>query len=113
MRILDPAPNRAEIERLRDRFARAFPAAGRPGVAASWAGMIDTLPDVVPVIDHVDALPGLTVATGMAGHGFGIGPGVGRVVADLVTGRPAGHDLHRFRLSRFSDGSRIELGPAL
>lgn len=113
MRILDPAPNRAEIERLRDRFARAFPAAGRPAVAASWAGMIDTLPDVVPVIDHVDALPGLTVATGMAGHGFGIGPGVGRVVADLVTGRPAGHDLHRFRLSRFSDGSRIELGPAL
>ncbi|MGL4279880.1 MAG: NAD(P)/FAD-dependent oxidoreductase [Albidovulum sp.] len=113
MRILDPAPNMAEVERLRDRFARAFPGAGRPAIAATWAGMIDTLPDVVPVIDHVAAVPGLTLATGMAGHGFGIGPGVGRVVADLVSGRAPGHDLHRFRFPRFSDGSPIELGPAL
>jgi glycine/D-amino acid oxidase-like deaminating enzyme len=58
-------------------------------------------------------LPGLIVATGMSGHGFGIGPGVGRVLADMVAGQPPGHDLHRFRLARFSDGSRIDPGPAL
>jgi glycine/D-amino acid oxidase-like deaminating enzyme len=113
MRILDPAPNRGAVERLRDSFGRAFPEVGRPAIAAAWAGMIDTMPDVVPVIDHVDVLPGLTLATGMSGHGFGIGPGVGRVVADLVTGRKPGHDLHRFRLARFSDGSQIALGPSL
>lgn len=113
MRVLDPAPNRAEIERLRSRFAAAFPALGSPAIHTAWAGMIDTMPDVVPVIDHAAALPGLTIATGMSGHGFGIGPGVGRVVADLVEGRAPGHDLARFRLARFSDGSRIELGPAL
>ncbi|OYX42870.1 MAG: PTS sugar transporter subunit IID [Rhodobacterales bacterium 32-67-9] len=112
-RILNPAPNRAEIERLRTRFAAAFPALGRPGIATAWAGMIDTMPDVVPVIDHAAALPGLTIATGMSGHGFGIGPGIGRVVADLVEGRAPGHDLARFRLSRFSDGTRIAPGPAL
>ena len=71
------------------------------------------MPDVVPVIDHAAALPGLTIATGLSGHGFGIGPGVGRVVADLVMGHPVGHDLSRFRLSRFSDGSPIRLGPSL
>ncbi len=49
----------------------------------------------------------------MSGHGFGIGPGIGRVVADLVTGGDIGHDLTRFRLSRFSDGSKIEPGPTL
>ena len=113
MRILDPSPNRREVERLRDCFSRTFPAHGRPPVAAAWAGMIDTMPDVVPVIDHVPTLPGLTLATGMAGHGFGIGPGVGRVVADLVGGRAPGHDLTRFRFGRFSDGSRMDLGPAL
>lgn len=75
--------------------------------------MIDTMPDVVPVIDRAAALPGLVIATGMSGHGFGIGPGIGRVVADLVADRPVGHDLHRFRLSRFSDGSKIAPGPAL
>lgn len=113
LRVLDPAPNRAEIERLRTRFAAAFPQTGTPAIRTAWAGMIDTMPDVVPVIDHIAALPGLTVATGMSGHGFGIGPGVGRVVADLVEGRAPGHDLSRFRLSRFSDGSKIDLGPAL
>lgn len=113
MRILNPDPNRAMVELLRDRFAAAFPAVGRPEIATAWAGMIDTMPDVVPVIDHVGTLPGLTLATGMSGHGFGIGPGVGRVVADLVEGRAPGHDLSRFRLSRFSDGSKITLGPSL
>ncbi|MCX7888315.1 MAG: FAD-binding oxidoreductase [Rhodobacteraceae bacterium] len=112
LRILDPAPNLAEIARLQDRFAAAFPQVGRPAVAAAWAGMIDTMPDVVPVIDAAP-LPGLWVLTGLSGHGFGIGPGVGRVMADLVTGRAAGHDLARFRWGRFSDGSRIVIGPSL
>jgi len=53
------------------------------------------------------------VATGMSGHGFGIGPGFGRVIADLVQGQDPGHDLSRFRLSRFFDGTRLELGPSL
>ncbi|MCC6830938.1 MAG: FAD-binding oxidoreductase [Thermoleophilia bacterium] len=113
LRVLDPAPNRAEVERLRARFGAAFPALGKPRVRTAWAGMIDTMPDVVPVIDHVATLPGLTVVTGMSGHGFGIGPGVGRVAADLVEGRAPGHDLSRFRFGRFSDGSPIDLGPAL
>jgi glycine/D-amino acid oxidase-like deaminating enzyme len=75
--------------------------------------MIDTMPDVVPVISRADALPGLTIATGMGGQGFGVGPSVGRVTAALVTGRNPGHDLHSFRLSRFSDGSPLYPGPGL
>lgn len=113
MRILNPAPNAAFIEKIRDQFAAAFPRIGRPEIAAAWAGMIDTMPDVVPVIDHVAALPGLTIATGLSGHGFGIGPAVGRVTADLVMGRDPGHDLSRFRLSRFTDGSEMIIGPSL
>ena len=63
--------------------------------------------------NRVPSLPGLIVATGMSGHGFGIGPGVGRVLADMVAGQPTGHDLRRFRFARFSDGSPIDPGPAL
>jgi glycine/D-amino acid oxidase-like deaminating enzyme len=111
-RILNPAPNMATLSQVQDSFAKAFPALGRPKLKTAWAGMIDSLPDVVPVVDHAP-IPGLTIATGMSGHGFGIGPGMGRVVADLVTGRPIGHDLSRFRFARFSDGSRIEPGPSL
>lgn len=100
------------LGKVQDAFAAAFPALGRPRLKTAWAGMIDTLPDVVPVVDHAP-ISGLTIATGMSGHGFGIGPGMGRVVADLVAGAAVGHDLSRFRLSRFSDGSKIAPGPSL
>ena len=99
--------------RLREDFARAFPALGKPRLRAAWAGMIDTMPDVVPVIDHAEGAPGLTIVTGLSGHGFGIGPAIGRIAADLVLGRAPGHDLSRFRHARFTDGSRIEPGPSL
>lgn len=112
MRVLDPAPNLGRIETLRDDFAAAFPALGRPAIARAWAGMIDVTPDQVPVLDET-LLPGFYIATGLSGHGFGIGPGVGRVMADMILGRAPQHDLRRFRFSRFSDGSRVELGPSI
>lgn len=113
IRVLNPEPNADLVHDVTKAFAHAFPGLGRPRLISAWAGMIDTMPDVVPVIDRVAALPGLILATGMSGHGFGIGPGMGRVVADLVVGNAPGHDLSRFRLSRFSDGSRIAPGPSL
>ena len=81
-----------------------------------WAGMIDSMPDIVPVIDsigsgHESAPQGLTIATGFSGHGFGIGPAAARIVADLVCGRSVPYDLDRFRFNRFYDGSKIKLGP--
>jgi glycine/D-amino acid oxidase-like deaminating enzyme len=73
--------------------------------------MIDTMPDIVPVVDRCADLPGLIIGTGMSGHGFGIGPGMGEVLAALAMDDDPGHDLTRFRLSRFRDGSPMRLGP--
>jgi glycine/D-amino acid oxidase-like deaminating enzyme len=75
--------------------------------------MIDLMPDTVPIVDWVPTHPGLVVATGMSGHGFGIGPGMGRIISDMIQGNEAGHNLHRFRFSRFTDGSPIRLGTSL
>jgi glycine/D-amino acid oxidase-like deaminating enzyme len=73
--------------------------------------MIDVTPDAVPVLGEVRQIGGLHLATGLSGHGFGIGPAIGRIMADLLTGRPPGHDLTRFRPGRFADGSKIVPGP--
>lgn len=113
MRILNPSPNRRKVAQLTRRFQSLFPDIGPVRIKTAWAGMIDTMPDVVPVVDRVDALPGLTIGAGMSGHGFGIGPGMGKVLAALVMGDDPGHDLTRFRLSRFSDGSKMRLGPSV
>ena len=113
MRVLDPKPGAGTAARAQEAFVERFPSVGRPKILNVWAGMIDTMPDVVPVVDQAPDLKGLWIATGMSGHGFGIGPGFGRVLADLMTGREAGHDLSRFRLSRFSDGSKLVPGPSI
>lgn len=106
MRVLDPSPNRRFVTRMARQFQDAFPSLGPVRVRKAWAGMIDSLPDMIPVIDHVPDLPGLTLVTGLSGHGFGIGPGVGRAAADIALGRDPGTDLTPFRFARFGDGTR-------
>ena len=111
MRVLDPPPSKEVGRRLRNRLPKRAPWLAAAGIAEIWAGMIDVTPDAVPYICEAPALPGLFVGTGLSGHGFGIGPGVGRILADLVLGRAAGFDLSRFRFERFTDGGPIVPGP--
>ena len=111
MRVLDPPPSALVRRRLAERLPRRAPWLAEAGIAEIWAGMIDVTPDAVPYICEAPAPGGLFIGAGLSGHGFGIGPGVGRVLADLVTGRPPGHDLARFRFGRFTDGSPIVPGP--
>ena len=73
----------------------------------AWGGLIDTTPDQVPVIGEVPYYPGFFVSTGYSGHGFGIGPGAGRLTADLVAGDTPVVDPALFRLDRFSRLARI------
>jgi glycine/D-amino acid oxidase-like deaminating enzyme len=105
VRVLDPAADPLVLERARASIAESFPAFRDVAVAESWGGMIDVMPDAIPVISAVDKLPGFFIATGFSGHGFGIGPGAGRLMADMVTGAPPIVDPAPFRLSRFTDGS--------
>jgi glycine/D-amino acid oxidase-like deaminating enzyme len=111
VRVLDPAADPYVLERARASISAAFPAFRTVAVAESWGGMIDVMPDAIPVISAVDSLPGFFIATGFSGHGFGIGPGAGRLVADMVTGAPTIVDPAPFRLSRFTDGSNPQPHP--
>jgi len=113
MRVLNPVPDASDLRSIERGFNRLFPQLAPVRFQKRWAGMIDLMPDTVPVVDWVPSHPGLLVATGMSGHGFGIGPGMGRVIADMIQGNDVGHNMHRFRFSRFTDGSPIILGTSL
>jgi glycine/D-amino acid oxidase-like deaminating enzyme len=106
MRVLDPPAHGAILEQARQQVTQAFPVFHGMRVAESWGGMIDVTPDGIPVISGVDALPGFFIATGFTGHGFGISPGAGRLMAELVMGEPPVVDPTPFRYSRFTDGTR-------
>ena len=103
VRVWDPEPRHAVLEEARTVLSRSFPAFAQMQVAESWGGMIDVTPDAVPVIGEVPSLPGFFLATGFSGHGFGIGPGAGRLTANLVAGDSPIVDPTPFRFSRFSE----------
>jgi glycine/D-amino acid oxidase-like deaminating enzyme len=101
VRVLDPQPKQAILAEARTVLSKAFPAFAGMQVVESWAGLMDVTPDAVPVIDQVSHMPGFFIATGFSGHGFGIGPGAGRLMADLVAGDHPVVDPAPFRLARF------------
>jgi glycine/D-amino acid oxidase-like deaminating enzyme len=111
VRTLDPRPHQAILDQARKHVTEAFPVFHTMRVADSWGGMIDVTPDGIPVISDVEALPGLFIATGFTGHGFGIAPGAGRLMAELVTGETPVVDPAPFRYSRFTDGTRPKPSP--
>ena len=112
-RILNPAPSQKAIALMKKGLKKRLPQLSALPIEEAWAGMIDVTPDVVPVMDEISDYPGLFLATGFSGHGFGIGPGAGKVMANMVMGNSAMHNLDRFRMSRFYDGSKMSPGPGL
>jgi len=106
-RVLSPSPTPAVLKAIRRNLDTVFPQLADTPIVESWGGMIESSPDVVPIIDSIDRIPGFHVATGFSGHGFGIGPGAGKAIAGMITGAETGIDLAEMRLGRFFDGSPI------
>lgn len=101
-RILDPKVDRAQISETLQRAKALFPDLARIPVTAAWAGYIDSTPDGVPAIGETAELPGLILAAGFSGHGFGIGPGAGHLIADLISGDVPLVDPAPYHPSRFA-----------
>jgi D-amino-acid dehydrogenase len=94
------------------RRARILLEQGRkmlPGLAADypedrisvWMGHRPSLPDSLPVLGPSRATPDVIYAFGHGHVGMTAAPMTGRLVADLVTGRPPAIDITPFAPSRF------------
>jgi glycine/D-amino acid oxidase-like deaminating enzyme len=105
MRVLDPRPDPAAVKKTYSRAVELLPALAEGGLASAWAGFVDSTPDGVPAIGETKEVPGFVLASGFSGHGFGIGPGAGHLIADLVTGAPPIFDPTPFRPERFSQSA--------
>jgi sarcosine oxidase subunit beta len=78
-----------------------FPIMRGVQVVRAWAGIEARMPDDIPVIGPSRRHEGLWHSFGYSAHGFQMGPIVGRIVADLVTGRETPFDLRPFDIARF------------
>ena len=87
---------------------REFPAMAQTGIVETWAGAITTTPDNMPIAGPIAALPGLWLATGCS-YGLTWSPALGKMLAEMITGRRPALDPHPYRYERFFDGSPTPL----
>lgn len=78
-----------------------FPDLADAKIVRHWSGFMDDCADHVPIIDKVNEVPGLVIACGFTGHGFGIGPGTGLLLSQLVLGETPCVDVPGLRYDRF------------
>ena len=109
-RVLDPEPLDHLVQRMLENVRGTFPELADIEVGSVWGALVDCTPDAKPVISRVDQADGLFLAAGCSGHGFGLGPGVGFLASQLITGDTSCVDPTDFRLSRLIDGSKLEVG---
>jgi len=89
----------------RDNFVKLFPSLGPVRLRRVWAGWIDSLPDALPVLGETGRAEGFLLATGFSGHGFAMGPIVGRVMSELIADGQSSVDISRLSFRRFQEGT--------
>jgi len=74
------------------RMVRLLPRLKNLRVRRMWRGLYPMTPDGAPLVGWNTQMLGLLHATGMCGQGFMLGPGVGQVVARMITGKTTEQD---------------------
>ena len=78
-------------------------------VRRRWAGLRPVTPDGVPIIGPSTCWRNVTIAAGHGMTGLTLGPGTGRIVAQLVCGERPDIAIDRFSPGRFSMNNTIPL----
>ncbi len=86
-----------------ERLVGRYPAMEQSQSTGGYASLYAITPDWHPIVDEVPAGSGFFVCSGFSGHGFKLGPAVGRMMADRVLGvtEPL-FDTQMFRYGRYA-----------
>jgi sarcosine oxidase subunit beta len=90
------------VERGLARLSEVAPGLGRLRQGRVWSGVEGYLPDMLPVVGWSGTTPGLLHVFGFSGHGYQLAPGVGAVVADLLTDGASATPIDVFTIRRFA-----------
>jgi len=99
-RTLNPAAEHGVMRQGFRRLISNISAFEGARIAQTWAGMIDVLPDAVPIIDRSRTIEGVYIATGFSGHGFGIAPAAGSLICHIMCGQAPTVDPAPFAAAR-------------
>jgi sarcosine oxidase subunit beta len=79
-----------------------FPAMRGAHIVRAWAGIEARMPDDIPVIGPSATAEGVYHQFGFCGHGFQLGPGLGALMAELITTGRTNLPIEPFSITRFA-----------
>ena len=106
-------PPAASLARTISLVSATLPMVAKAPIARIWGGLLDLTPDALPVLDCVSGIDGLFVAAGFSGHGFGIGPAIGPVLASQILGKKSELSVKAFSFDRFKNQSMEKMKGSL
>ena len=96
------------IADMGEQMLRRYPPMELSESMGGYASLYAVTPDWHPIIDELPAGSGCFICSGFSGHGYKLGPAVGVMVADLITGtKDPEFPTHMFRYDRFAAGELV------
>ena len=99
-------PTRAGItQSIANRFLEILPGMSEVPVLRTWAGIVDEIPDNLPIIDKLDYPEGMYVNVAHGGIDFSNSPGAGKAMSELVVDGRCSFDISGLSARRFAESS--------
>lgn len=98
-----PSSRPRDRRRQLDGLGRLVPAVRGARIQRAFAGVMDLIPDLQPVIGQIPGTDNAYVSTGFSGHGYMYGPGACQALARLIVDEDAGIDLGPYRPERLAE----------
>lgn len=96
------------ISQMGEQMLRRYPPMELSESMGGYASLYSVTPDWHPIMDELPPGSGCFICSGFSGHGYKLGPAVGLMVADLVTGESDPEfSTDLFRFSRFAEGDLV------
>ena len=100
----DTRCNPEVLQLMARRAIRFFPCIRDINVVRSYAGLRPYMPDHLPIVSPVPAVPGLFIACGHEGDGIGLAPITGQLIAQMITGAPTTVPVAPLNIERLAAG---------
>lgn len=93
-----------ETKLIARNIIKYIPALANVNVIRSWGGPLDLTPDDMAILGGIDEVEGVVMACGFSGHGFAVGPIIGKLLAQYITTGSTELPIDAFKFSRFREG---------
>lgn len=102
--LSEPRVNERKVAHNERQFYSILPHLTGLGLRRKWAGRMDLAPDMIPSLGALKNVAGFYLAAGFSGHGFALGPVVGRLMSEAVVDGRTSLDISPFDPARFVEG---------